>query len=465
MKFFNEDFILKGPTARALYHEVAEKLPIIDYHCHLNPAEIAQDKHFRSITEVWLGGDHYKWRSMRIFGIDEKYITGDGSDFEKFYAYAQMLEYAIGNPLHHWTHLEMKRFFDIDEALTTDNAKELFDHMNSVLAKPETTARKFIVDSNVETICTTDDPADTLEHHIAIAANPVKNCSVRPTFRPDRALALDAPDYADYLVSLGKAAGMTIATADDLLAALKNRIDFFEKQGCKLSDHAFGKVPSVISTYEQAKATFEKRLNGGVLTAEELEGFQSYMLLQMAAVFNQKNWTMQLHFAAMRNNNEKMFKRLGRDTGFDTMSDYEAAHGLSRLLDAMNNADALPRTILYTLNPKDFYAMIALCGCFTQAGIKGKVQFGSAWWFIDHKDGMEKQLRETASLNPLGVFIGMLTDSRSFLSYPRHEYFRRIVCNLIGEWVDNGEFPADRKLLDRIVAGISHDNAKTYFDF
>lgn len=463
MKFLDDNFLLKGKTAQELYHSVAKNLPIIDYHCHLNPAEIAVDRRYETITEAWLGGDHYKWRLMRIFGIDEEYITGKADDFEKFLAYAKTLECAIGNPLYHWTHLEMRHFFGIDEALTEANARELYDRMNAVLARPETTARSFITSSNVEAICTTDDPADSLEAHRAIAANPVKGCTVRPTFRPDRAVLIEKDDFADYIKLLSAAANMRIETVDGVLTALFARADYFAANGCVLSDHDFGRLPATHADGAEAERIFAKRMNGGTLTVAEADGYKSYLMVCLAGYFAKKNWTMQLHCGAMRNNSSKMFQKIGKDTGFDTMSDYEVAASLSRLLDRIDCESALPRTVLYTLNPKDFYAMLALCGCFAGSGVKGKTQFGSAWWFIDHKDGMERQLRETASLNLLSAFVGMLTDSRSFLSYPRHEYFRRILCNLVGAWVDGGEFPNDKKLLERIVAGVSHDNAKEFF--
>ena len=465
MKLINDNFLLKNETARDLFHNVAKDLPIIDYHCHLSPAEIAADCRFSTITEAWLGGDHYKWRLMRLCGVDEEYITGKADDFEKFLAYAKTLETAIGNPLYHWTHLEMRNFFGIDEALTAENARELYDQMNRVLARPETTARNFIVSSKVETICTTDDPVDDLANHKAIAANPVKNCTVRPTFRPDRAVLIEKPDFADYVATLSRVSGVNIASADDVVKALFARVDYFAANGCKLSDHDFGRLPAVIGTAADAEAAFAKKMNGGCLSGDEADRYKSYLIIRLAGYFAEKDWTMQLHCGAMRNNSTKMFNAIGKDTGFDTMSDYEVAMSLSRLLDAIEQQAALPRTILYTLNPKDFYAMLALCGCFTAPGVRGKTQFGSAWWFIDHKDGMERQLRETASLNQLSNFVGMLTDSRSFLSYPRHEYFRRILCNLIGTWVEDGEYPADRKLLAKIVAGISHDNAAAYFGF
>lgn len=461
----DENFLLRGKTARRLYHDVAKKLPIIDYHCHLSPAEIASDKRFNSITEAWLGGDHYKWRLMRISGVEERCITGDAGDFEKFYAYAGAIQTAIGNPLYHWTHLEMQRFFGINEPLNVKNARRLYDKMNEMLKDRSFSARGFIERSNVTQICTTDDPVDSLSRHEEIAKNPVKNCTVRPTFRPDRAVLIEKPDFPDYMRLLGTAAGMNVNSLDDVIKALKARIDYFDAHGCRLSDHDFGRLPSRIATEKEAAETWEKRMSGVIPSIHEQDGYKAYIILRLADYFKEKDWAMQLHCGAMRNNNTRMFNQIGKDAGFDTMSDYETAYSLSRLLDAIDSENALPRTVLYTLNPKDYYGMLALCGCFTEPGIRGKTQFGAAWWFIDHIDGMEKHLRETSSLNLLSVFVGMLTDSRSFLSYPRHEYFRRIACNFIGNLVDNGEYPSNDELLFEIVSGICYNNAKSYFKF
>lgn len=465
MAFMDENFLLQGKTARRLYHDVAKNLPIIDYHCHLSPAEIASDKRFNSITEAWLGGDHYKWRLMRIFGIDESKITGDADDFEKFQAYASTIESAIGNPLYHWTHLEMQRYFGINEPLSFKNAKRIYDKMNQMIKQESFSARRLIARSNVTQICTTDDPIDSLNFHEEISRNPIKNCTVRPTFRPDRAILIEKPDFPDYMQLLGKAAGISINSLGDVLNALRARIDYFGAHGCVLSDHDFGRLPAYIASEKEAAETWEKRMSGETPSVCEQDGYKAYMIIKLAGIFKEKDWAMQLHCSSMRNNNTRMLNLIGKDSGFDTMSDYQTAYSLSRLLDAMDSKDALPRTILYTLNPNDYYSMLALCGCFTKAGIRGKTQFGAAWWFIDNKDGMEKHLRETASLNQLSVFIGMLTDSRSFLSYTRHEYFRRIFCNFIGNLVDNGEYPDDDELLREIVTGICYNNANSYFKF
>ncbi|MBR6741101.1 MAG: glucuronate isomerase [Clostridia bacterium] len=465
MSIIHDDFMLRTETAKRLYHDYAENLPIIDYHCHLSPAEIASDKRFASITEAWLGGDHYKWRLMRINGVSEDYITGQADDFEKFMAYAKTLETAIGNPLYHWTHLEMKRFFGINEYLTADNARKLYDQMNEMIVSPEFSAKRLIERSRVETICTTDDPVDSLEYHKAVAAEPIKNCTVRPTFRPDRAVIIERDGFDEYMRLLSAASGITVDSFDSMKKALSNRIEFFHDNGCRLSDHDFGKLPEVICDEALASNAWEKRANGGVLTDREIDAYKTCIMLYLAGEFSKHGWTMQLHMGAMRNNSSRMFASVGKDTGFDTMSDYETAYRLGRLLDAIDSYAELPRTVLYSLNPKDNYALAALCGCFTAPGVRGKTQFGSAWWFVDHRDGMEKQLRDTASLNLLSCFIGMLTDSRSFLSFPRHEYFRRILCNLLGEWVENGEYPKDQALLSRIVEGICYKNAKDYFAF
>ncbi|MBQ1224227.1 MAG: glucuronate isomerase, partial [Oscillospiraceae bacterium] len=405
MNFMTEDFLLKNETAKILYHEVAEKMPIIDYHCHLSPAEIASDKRFSSITEAWLGGDHYKWRLMRLGGIDEELITGKGCERDKFRAYASVLETAIGNPLYHWSHLEMKRYFGISEPLNSENADKLFDTMNERIAEKDFSAKGLIKRSNVRVICTTDDPADDLANHKALAADPIENCKVLPTFRPDKAVLIDRPEFVDYMKTLSDAAGMPVNSADDCYKALVNRIEYFASVGGKLSDHDFGRVPSKIAGDAEANRIWEKRMNGGELTACEEDGYKGWIIVKLAAKFAELGWTMQLHVSSMRNNSTKMFGRLGKDTGYDIMSNYECAYDLSRLLDAMDKQGAMPKTVLYTLNPKDFYPMIALCGCFTDSGVKAKTQFGSAWWFIDNRDGMEKQMRDTASMNLLSAFV------------------------------------------------------------
>lgn len=463
-EFMDKDFLLTSDCARKLYHEVAEHLPIIDYHCHLSPREIAEDHRFRSITEAWLGGDHYKWRMMRINGVEERLITGDGDDYEKFLAWADTLSRSIGNPLYHWTHLELQRFFGITTPLTPATAPEIYKKCNEMLARPEMSARGMMLSSGVELVCTTDDPADDLVWHKKIAADGFA-VKVLPTFRPDRAVDIEKEDYPAYIKTLGKAACVRIHSLAGLLRALEKRMDYFAEAGCRLSDHAFGKCPEIAYSAYAAADVFEKRLSGAVLTPAEVEGFQGYMIRTLGAMIAARDWTMQLHFGPLRNVNSRMFASVGRDAGFDVMGDEPMAKGLARLLDDLCRENALPRTIIYTLNPKDNIVIAAQTGAFADASAAGKIQFGSAWWFADHLDGMRRQMTDLASLGMLSRFVGMLTDSRSFLSYPRHEYFRRIVCELVGGYVERGEYPDDPEMLKKIVAGICHDNAATYFKF
>ena len=463
-KFMDADFLLTTDEARSLYHDFAEKLPIIDYHCHLNPREIAEDHRFRSITEAWLGGDHYTWRMMRINGVDERYITGDADDYEKFLAWADTLSRSIGNPLYHWTHLELQRFFGIDTPLTPETAPEIYEKCNELLARPDMSARGLMLRSGVELVCTTDDPADDLRWHKAIAESGFA-VKVLPTYRPDRAMDLSRDDFKDYLKELGRAAGVRITSLAALLKALEKRMDYFAECGCRLSDHAFEKCPAITYSAFRAADVFDRCLAGESISAEDMEGYQGYMIRALGAMIAARDWTMQLHFGALRNNNTRMFEALGRDTGYDVMADHPLACALARLLDDLSSNGALPRTIVYTLNPKDNYPIGALTGTFADGSAAGKVQFGSAWWFADHLDGMRRQMTDLASLGMLSRFVGMLTDSRSFLSYPRHEYFRRIVCELVGGYVARGEYPNDRKMLETIVCGICHDNAASYFKF
>ena len=462
MNFLDDNFILKTETAQELFHNYAEELPIIDYHCHLNPKEIAENKKFKNITEAWLSGDHYKWRLMRIYGIDESLITGNAPDYDKFKAFSKVIGGAIGNPLYHWSHLELNRYFNIDIPLSEKTADEIWEKANKVCL--EMTPKDLILKSNVKVICTTDDPIDNLEYHRQIRESGFA-CTVIPTFRPDRALATDRSDFVEYIGLLSKAATVEINNIDTLLFALQRRVSYFAEMDCKLSDHAFDRFPYEFATKDEADTIFKKRLNNEIISPVEDDKFKTYMLLEIAEMLHKSKFTMQLHMGAMRNNNTNMFIKLGRDIGFDIMSDYNVAYSLSRFLDALDAQGVLPKTILYTLNPKDNYILAAMAGTFSESGVKGKIQFGSAWWFLDHKEGMELQMRNLASLGHLSTFIGMLTDSRSFLSYTRHEYFRRIMCNLIGEFVENGEFPNDMEMLGKIVSDISYYNAKNYFGF
>ena len=464
-KFMDEDFILFSETAKKLYHEYSEKMPIIDYHCHINPKEILDNKKFTNITQVWLYGDHYKWRAMRTYGIDEKFITGDGSDYEKFLAWAKTISVAIGNPLYHWTHLELKRFFGVNEVLNEKTAPAIWEKVNKMLDSDDFRVRELIKKSNVKIICTTDDPIDSLEYHLAIKEDKSFDVKVLPAFRPDKALGINKETFKEWFGKLEEAINGKIKTYDEYLAALKNRVEFFHEVGCRVSDHALDFVPVGNASIEEVKEIFARLLKDGQVSFEEENKFRAFTLKYLGKLYHDLNWTMQLHMNCVRDNNTKRFETLGPDTGFDSLNDTEVAIPLSRLLDALNVEDALPKTIIYSLNANDNATIGTLIGCFQGDNIKGKIQFGSAWWFNDHKLGMEEQIQSLANLGLLSAFVGMLTDSRSFLSYTRHEYFRRILCNVIGEWVENGEFPNDMEALGKIVSDISYNNAKQYFNF
>lgn len=453
MKFITEDFMLKTPEAKRLYFSYAKDMPIIDYHCHLNPAQIAADYKFKNAYDLFLGGDHYKWRQMRSNGIDEEYITGDKDDFEKFKMWAKTMPLLIGNPLYHWTHLELERYFGIEDALTPDNAKEIWDKCNEMLSDDSFSAKNLIKRSNVEVVCTTDDPADTLEHHEALRGFSTK---ILPTFRPDKAVNIDKATFLPYIEKIG------VKSFGELLSWISERMDHFAKMGCRLSDHALEAVPYAEG---DADKIFDKRLSGGELTANDAEIFKTAVLRHCAAEYSRRGWTMQLHIGALRDNNKKMYEKLGADTGFDSINDLCIAEKLSAFLGSLEYSDILPKTILYTLNPKDNYVLATMMGNFQKAPTAGKIQFGSGWWFNDNRDGMEAQLSAFANLGLLGKFVGMLTDSRSFVSYPRHEYFRRILCNLVGKWVADGEYPNDEKYLKEIIEGVCYKNAKEYFGF
>lgn len=464
-KFMDEDFLLSNETAEKLYHEYSEKMPIIDYHCHINPKEILENKQFANITQVWLYGDHYKWRQMRTYGIDEKYITGDGSDYEKFLAWAKTISVAIGNPLYHWTHLELKRFFGVNEVLNEKSAPAIWEKVNKMLNSDDFKVRELIKKSNVKVICTTDDPVDSLEDHIAIKEDKSFDVKVLPTFRPDKSLAINKETFKEWFEKLQKAINGEIKTYDEYLDALKKRVEFFHEVGCRVSDNALDFVPVGKASINEVRKIFDKVLTDGQVSFEDENKFRVFTLKYLGKLYNNLNWTMQLHMNCVRDNNTKRFKTLGPDTGFDSLNDTEVAIPLSRLLDALNVEDALPKTIIYSLNANDNATIGTLIGCFQGDNIKGKIQFGSAWWFNDHKLGMEEQIKSLANLGLLSVFVGMLTDSRSFLSYTRHEYFRRILCNVIGEWVENGELPNDTESLGQIVSDISYNNAEKYFQF
>ena len=452
MNFINDNFMLKNETAKKLYSFVKD-LPIIDYHCHLMPKMIAENYKFKNAFDLFLGGDHYKWRQLRTNGIDEELITGSGDDYEKFKAFARTMPMLIGNPLYHWTHLELKRYFGIDEVLTEESCERIWNKCNELLAKDEFRAQELIKRSNVEVICTTDDPADTLEYHKALKDFEVK---ILPTFRPDKAVEIGKETFIPYIKSIG------VKSYGELESWIRARIAFFNEYGCKLSDHALEYVPFAIG---DAEAAFDKRMNGEELTKAEIDSFKTAMLKVCAEEYTKYGWAMQLHIGALRNNNRKMYEKLGADTGFDSINDLCIAEDLSAFMGNLEYNDCLPKTILYTLNPKDNYVLGTMLGNFQKAPTPGKIQFGSGWWFNDQRDGMVAQMTALANLGMISRFVGMLTDSRSFVSYTRHEYFRRIMCNLIGTWVEDGEYPADLDALKTIVTGIAYYNAKNYFNF
>lgn len=463
--FMDEDFLLRTKTARELYHGVAECLPIIDYHCHLNPKEIAEDKRFRNLAEAWLYGDHYKWRAMRINGVEERLITGPVEDFERFMAWARTVPAAVGNPLFHWTHLELKRYFGIGEVLTGKTAPDIWKRANEKLAGEGMGARGLIAQSRVKVVCTTDDPADSLEWHRKMREDAALPFRVYPAWRPDKALNVDKPGFAQYIASLGASAGLEIRDWDGLLAVLDVRLSFFHNMGCRASDHAFERLPFAPCGENEAAKTLARGLAGKPVSAEDADHYRTALLLWLAKRYAALGWAMQLHVGALRNVNSRMYDLLGPDTGFDASADHALSASLGGLLDAMERQDGLPKTILYTLNPKDNYAIATVLGCFQGGGMPGRVQFGSAWWFADHIEGMERQMRDMSNTGLLSRFVGMLTDSRSFLSYTRHEYFRRILCNMLGQWVEDGECPGDMEILEPIVRGVCYENAEKYFGF
>lgn len=463
--FMCEDFLLSNDTAKNLYHNYAAKMPIIDYHCHINPKEIAENRKFDNITEVWLGGDHYKWRGMRSNGIDEKFITGDAAPREKFQKWAGTLTKAIGNPLFHWTHLELKKYFGYDGVLNDNTAEKVWNLCNEKLASPELSVRGIIETSNVKLICTTDDPIDSLEYHTAIKNDPTCKVKVLPAFRPDKAVNIDAAIFTSYIEKLGEVCGTTISTLESLFTALRSRIEFFDSLGCKASDHGLDYVPYNPASLEEIDHIFKKALLGEAINKEEAEKYKTELLVFFGVEYAKRGWIMQLHYGAIRNTNQKMFAKLGPDTGFDCISTTGCANGIVGLLNALLEKDHLPKTVLYSLNPNDNEMLGTILGCFQGPEAAGKIQHGSAWWFNDTKTGMIKQMTDLANLSLLGNFIGMLTDSRSFLSYTRHEYFRRILCNLIGTWVENGEYPNDIEVLGQMVQDISYNNTVKYFGF
>lgn len=465
--FLDDNFLLSNETAVRLYHDYAKDMPIIDYHCHLSPQEIYENKTYKNITEVWLYGDHYKWRVMRANGADESLVTGNAGDYDKFLAYARTVPQTIGNPLYHWSHLELRRYFGVDELINEKNAPVIWEKVNAQLNSPGFGARDFITKSDVRVVCTTDDPIDSLEYHIKIAEDQTFDVKVLPSFRPDKGLEINRATFLPWVQKLAEVSGQTISGYDDFLAALASRVDFFHSVGGRVSDHALDYVPYADTTKEEAAAIFAKALKGEPVSLDEEQKYKTYTYVFLGQQYAAKGWAMQYHINASRNNNVRMFKAIGPDTGYDSINDSPTSQPLSRLLNAIEETspNGLPKTILYSLHPKDHYVLGTVMGSFQGGGIAGKMQLGSSWWFLDTKEGMITQMKILSDVGLLSRFVGMLTDSRSFLSYTRHEYFRRILCSLIGEWVENGEFPNDPELLGGIVQGISYKNAEAYFNF
>ena len=465
----DQDFLLTTETAKKLYHEHAEKMPIIDYHCHLQPKEIYEDKKFRNLTEVWLGagdryGDHYKWRSLRARGYEEDSISGPDDDYKKYMQFVESMPYFVGNPLYHWSHLEMQRYFGINEIINPKNAKAIWDKANNVL---ETlTAREMMYKFNVKTVCTTDDPVDSLEWHKKMMEDKTLNVTVRPAFRPDKAINVELSWFADWVNQLAKVVGYEIKSLNDLTKALAERIEFFHEMGSRVSDHALDVVHYAPATYEEANAVFLKGMNHEAISNFEQDQYKGYVLLFLGKEYKKHGWVQQYHIGALRNNSKTMLQKIGPDTGFDAIEDEVYMEKLSALLGALDQADSLPKTILYNLNPRDNYALMVLAGCFQKEGYKGYVQVGTAWWFLDQQDGMRQNLEALMQVSLISQTVGMLTDSRSFLAYPRHEYYRRLLCQMLGNLVESGQYPAEElDTLGKIVEDICYNNAKEFFGF
>ena len=467
MSFIHDDFLLDNETAKYLYHNHAKNMPIIDYHCHLSPKEIAEDKTFKNITEVWLGGkgfgDHYKWRLMRTNGVEERFITGNESDFERFLKWADTVKYLFGNPLYHWTHLELKRYFDIDLLLNPDTAKEIYETANIKLAN--LSAVKFIESSNVEVVCTTDDPIDDLKYHKLIKTKKNYNFKVLPAWRPDVVVNIELDTFNGYINKLAKVVNFKIENLNDLEKALRLRIDYFHENDCRLSDHGIDQMVFLETTKAEVQEIFRKRQEGKKLSKEEIAKYKGYLMTFFGREYHRLNWVQQYHIGAIRDINKRQFNDLGKDSGYDAIQDNLIAEALAQTLNSLDATNQLPKTIIYTLNPRDFEVAITIMQAFQGGGVAGKLQFGAPWWFLDNEDGIEKQFRALANNGLLSKFVGMLTDSRSFLSYPRHEYFRRVLCNYIGKEVEKGRFPNDRALLGKLVEDISYNNAKNYFGY
>jgi len=462
--FIQDNFLLKNKYAEELYHSYASKMPIIDYHNHLQPQEIAENKIFKNISEVWIQGDHYKWRAMRTMGVDEKYITGSASDKEKFQKWAETVPYTMRNPLYHWTHLELDRYFGIHELLNGESADKIYIETSEKLNTDGYSCQKLLTKMNVESLCTTDDPIDNLEYHQQLAKSDFKT-KVSMAFRPDKAIFIGAESYLDYIQKLSQASAINIMSYDSLCDALRNRIKFFHSNGCRLSDHGLENLYAEEFTENEVKLIFKKRCEGQSITSQEILKFQSAILQYLSELYHKFGWVQQFHLGALRNNNSRMLHQLGPDTGWDSIGDFQQASSLSKFLNTLDGKDKLTKTIIYNLNPADNEMMAAMIGNFNDGSMKGKIQFGSGWWFLDQKKGMIDQMNALSNIGLISCFVGMLTDSRSFLSFPRHEYFRRILCNLFGKDIQNGELPNDMKWIGKLIQDISYHNAKAYFDF
>lgn len=464
-KFLDDNFLLQTNAAQRLYFDYAEQQPIYDYHCHLPTKDIAENKNFRNLAEIWLAGDHYKWRVLRTAGVDEKFITGNASDYEKYQVWAKTVPLTLGNPIYHWTHLELRRPFGIKDTLfNPDSAEKIWHQANELLATPEFSTRGILNQMNVKAVGTTDDPIDSLEYHQQIAADQSCKIRVRPSWRPDKVFKIELSGFVDYIKQLGQVTDCEINSFEKLLSALTKRLDHFEQHGCEASDHGieilrYADIPSE----KRLNEIFTKRMSGEPLSELEIAQFSTAILVWLGREYHQRKWVMQLHLGAIRNNNKRMFKLLGADSGFDSIGDRPIAEPLSSLLGTLDANDELPKTILYCLNPRDNEVLATMIGNFQGSGIAGKIQFGSGWWFNDQKDGMERQIMQLSQMGMLSLFVGMLTDSRSFLSFTRHEYFRRIICNMVGNWMENGELPHDFDLVGKMISDICYNNAEKYF--
>lgn len=463
--FMDKDFLLDTDSAKHLFHDFAENMPICDYHCHLSPKEIYENKEPSDISALWLAGDHYKWRAMRSAGVEEQYCTGDATGEEKFLKFAEALQYCIGNPLYHWAHIELQRYFGIDTPLNAKTAKDIYDRANKAIADGDFRPQSLIMRSNVKVVCTTDDPIDDLQYHKLLKNVEGFDCQVLPSFRPDKALNIHLDGFKEYIEVLGDVVGRKLNSYKDVIDALLERCDYFNSVGCKVSDQAFDYVPFDKASDDEIEAVFQKAMAGDIPTMADGDKYRTAVLLALGEKYHDMGWAMEIHIGAMRNNSTRMFKKIGVDTGFDSVGDCEIAFTLSRFLDALDVNDKLPKTILFNLNDKDNTVLATMLGNFQSSDAEGKIQFGPAWWFLDTMDGMTAQMKALGNLGVLGKFVGMETDSRSFTSYGRHEYFRRIMCRLLGRWVEDGWYAADDEILKEIICGISYDNAMKYFQF